>query len=113
MQGQGSALGIGRGGAAGSNLPMTSMPQGLNPPAYIGGSPSSKSQFVKQELRDVVSRRMPQTSQAGGIAQQIVEQIPTNFDTDGELPIDIIESRKRYTFVRLRLFIGQYEWVVV
>ena len=92
---------MGRGGSAGGgNFPMTSLPKtSMNPPAYMGGSPSTKSQFVKQELRDVVSRRMPQQSaqqagSGGGIVQTMTDQMGApNFDTD-ELPMDIIESSK-------------------
>ena len=101
IQGQGNAMGIGRTASTGGNFPMTTMQPTMSSSPFMGGSPSSKSQFVKQELRDsIVSRRMPQTSQSSNTVHPIPDQM-IGFeaalkadDTSGDLPADLFDESK-------------------
>ena len=89
-------MGLGRTASTGGNFPMT-----MSSSPFMGGSPTSKSQYVKQELRDsIVSRRMPQTSQSNNTVHPITDQM-TGFEaafkadeTSSDLPADLFDESK-------------------
>ena len=93
-------MGLNRASSTGGNFPMTSMQQTMSSSPFMGGSPTSKSQFVKQELREsIVSRRMPQTSQSSNTVHPVADQMAgfdafKTEDSSGDLPADLFDESK-------------------